>query len=82
MKNNSAKNNINFTLINEQHSYATHNNDRFFISNFRTQLSSQNFFIRGLNTYNNLPAGIRRTKSISIFKNKCKKFFYGNFCNG
>ena len=75
MKNNSAKNNINFTLFNEQHSYSTRNNDRFLISSCRTQLRSQNFYVRGPSIYNNLPVEIRRSRSSSIYKTNAKNFF-------
>lgn len=78
MSNSSAKNNFTFQYMHENHSYNTRNNDIFVIDIMSTQLSTQNFYIRGPKDFNNLPAQIRNQRAFGIFKRKIREFLFNS----
>ena len=79
--NNCCKNNVVIRTMSEIHNFNTRNRSNFAIDITNTQLGAQNFYIRSLVSYNNIPTYIRNARSISAFKTKLKEFFYGSAVN-
>lgn len=76
MCNNVTKNNFPFSKINEsRHSHFTRNNNNFIVRSCNTLIGMDNFYVRALTSFNNLPNDIKETKSMSIFKNKLRKYY-------
>ena len=76
MLNNMIINNVTFTFLNQIHSHATRNVNNFIVPFCNTQFGCNNFYIRALRNYNNLPIEIKKINSLSIFKRSIKEFMY------
>ena len=74
--NNIAKVNVTFQYVHEIHNYPTRTRDLLVLPNYNTIFCYSNFFIRGLDCFNQLPAIVKKQVSIGRFKTKLKEHLY------
>lgn len=74
--NNQAKVNITLQYVHEIHNYPTRTRELLVLPNYNIIFCYSNFFIRGLDCFNQLPAIIKQQVSIGRFKTKLKEHLY------
>lgn len=74
--NHTAKINIELQYVHEIHNYPTRTRDLLVLPSYNTIFCYSNFFIRGLDCFNQLPAIIKKQVAISRFKTKLKEHLY------
>ncbi|KAL7016157.1 hypothetical protein ACKWTF_009946 [Chironomus riparius] len=74
--NNTAKLNLPFQYVNQIHRHATRNANNLVIQRTNTQLGAQNFFIRALAEFNNIPVEKKKFVSINLFKTHLKEHLH------
>jgi hypothetical protein len=72
MIHNFATNNNDFTYANQVHNHRTRFANSFIIPRHNTQLASNNFYIRAVQFYNQLPQEIKNFPTLSLFKSNVK----------
>jgi len=77
---NALKNNVNISNVSDMHNYPTRSRLNFIIPFRRTDLCSQDFYIRGLRQFNELPQEIKNIFSINMLKRRLKEHFWNDFC--
>jgi hypothetical protein len=78
IKSGSIKNNVVFQTFDQLHEYGTRNRINFVIQNTNLAIGSNNFFVRGFASFNNLPQHIRAINSTGIFKNRVWEYLFDN----
>lgn len=81
MINNLAVNNHELTKLNQIHAHVTRNASNFYIPLTNTQFGSNNFYIRALKLFNNLPNEIKKIRSLAMFKHRLKECKYDSIDN-
>jgi hypothetical protein len=76
MIHNIAINNNNLQYANQIHSHNTRHNQSFIIPRHNLQLTSNNFYIRALQFYNQLPSEIKNRRALSLFKADLKSYLF------
>ena len=76
---NLLKNNVNISNAADLHNYPTRSRQNFLVPLRRTDLCAQDFYVRGLKCFNNLPQEIKNTFSINILKRRLKEHFWNEF---
>ena len=67
-------NEFDLTLATPDHQYLTRNRDLLIVPQHRTTLQANSFSIQGIRTWNDIPNGIKESRTLNSFKIKIKKF--------
>jgi len=73
------KNNVKILNITDVHNYPTRLRNNFTIPFRRTDLGVQDFYVRGLKNFNELPNDIKNIFSINLFKKRLREHFWNEF---